>query len=286
VKSAVAKFSVNDLVLEADLAGDLLGPTVVLLHGGGQTRHAWRSTSTALLDAGFATVLLDQRGHGESSWAPDGDYRIDRYADDLEAVLSQLPSRPALVGASLGGLAGLVASARNPSNAPAVGLVLVDVTPTLSDQGGTRIQAFMRAKPQGFESLEELAELVAAYSPRPDRVPDPERLRKNVRQQPDGRYRWHWDPRFLDTIDARTPAGRANQLAAASTLTLPTLLVSGQLSDVVSEDAVREFLELAPHAEYVNVRAAGHMLAGEANDRFTSAVIDFMQRLAWPGEEA
>ncbi len=93
--------------LAADIVGRWGDPLVVLLHGGGQTRFAWGRTATALADTGFLTLALDLRGHGESDWAPDGDYAMDRYADDARRVVGQLQRPVALVGASLGGLAAI-----------------------------------------------------------------------------------------------------------------------------------------------------------------------------------
>ena len=97
------------LELRADAFGDRSGPTVLLLHGGGQTRHSWGGTARLLAERGWRAVAVDLRGHGESAWAPDGRYSIDDFAADVVAVAGALGQRPVLVGASLGGVAALVA---------------------------------------------------------------------------------------------------------------------------------------------------------------------------------
>lgn len=273
----------SGLTLAADGYGDPAAPPVVFLHGGGQTRHAWAGSARTLADAGYFAISLDLRGHGDSDWAADGDYDADAIARDLCDVLAQLEGRAFVVGASLGGIAALLAE----GNAPAPlgrGIVLVDVTPRIEVEGVMRIVGFMRARPDGFASLEEAADVVAAYLPHRTRPRDLRGLEKNLRLSADGRYRWHWDPALIKlwNPDRFEPEeGQrllAERLAAARRLRVPVLLVRGRMSDVVSEEGAREFLEAVPGAEYVDLAAAGHMVAGDRNDAFTDAVVDFVRR--------
>jgi len=270
----------DGLRLRADARGDPHAPTVLFLHGGGQTRHAWAGSAEALARAGRHTVCLDLRGHGESDWctAPGG-YRLERFAADLHAVRAQLaPDAPlAVVGASLGGLTLLVAAGE--SEAPlAAAAVLVDIAPRVESEGAQRITRFMADRPEGFASLEEAAEAIAAYTRRRSRSRDLESLRKNLRCGPDGRWRWHWDPRFLTADGPAEVADRERLLAAARRLAVPTLLVRGRESDVLSEAGVRELLAHLPRAGFVDVAGAGHMVAGDRNDAFTHAVRAFLDR--------
>jgi non-heme chloroperoxidase len=270
----------GDMMLVGDGFGPPAGQPVVLLHGGGQTRHAWGDTAAALGELGFRVLAIDQRGHGDSDWALDGDYRVQAYAADLVAIADQLDRPPAVVGASLGGMAALLAQASHPALATAV--VLVDIAPRIEPAGVQRILAFMTAHPDGFGSLAEAGDAVAAYLPHRPRPDDLSGLAKNLRIGADGRYRWHWDPRFLDHR-SRGPSVTHTLLAeAARRLSVPTLLVRGALSDVLSPDAVREFLALVPHAQYADVAAAAHMIAGDRNDRFTHAIIDFLRGVFAP----
>jgi pimeloyl-ACP methyl ester carboxylesterase len=277
------------VTLAADLAGPPDAPTVVLLHGGGQTRHAWGGASAALARSNWRTVNVDLRGHGESDWAPDGVYDLDRFSTDVAAVAQQL-HRPILVGASLGGLSSLLAigEGRAPN---ASALVLVDVAPRLEAQGVGRIRDFMALGVEGFESLEAVADAVAGYVPNRDRPRSLEGLRKNVRQREDGRWVWHWDPAFFGGVPTDEPVEeiRVNRFspferlaAAARNVTVPTLLVRGGASDVVTPEGAAELRELIPHAETVDVAGAGHMVAGDRNDRFNAAVIEFLERVVRP----
>jgi non-heme chloroperoxidase len=264
-------------MLAADSWGDPDDPPVVLLHGGGQTRHAWKGVGATLARHGFHAVAFDARGHGESDWSPDGGYGVDTMIGDLRAVMRNMHLvRPALVGASMGGATSLVAVGERHVDASA--LVLVDFAPRLEMEGVGKILAFMNQRPDGFGSLEEVAEAIAAYQPQRERRFDPESLRKNVRLGPDGRWRWHWDPRFLP--QAHDVVERQRRLeAAARTLTLPTLVVRGAMSDVLSEAGSRQMKTLCPHCETVDVGGAGHMVAGDRNDVFGEAVVGFLERV-------
>ena len=129
-------------------AGSGDGPVVVLLHGGGQTRHSWARTARRLAADGTTAIALDARGHGDSAWDPAGDYSIDAFVADLVGFVETLDAPPALVGASLGGITALTAAGEHPGLAS--GLVLVDVVIQVHPAGVDRIRDFMRARPEGF----------------------------------------------------------------------------------------------------------------------------------------
>lgn len=266
--------------IAADVFGDAAARPVVFLHGGGQTRHAWAGAAAAVARAGYQAITLDHRGHGESSWAESGGYRVEDFATDLAAVVARLGRAPVVVGASLGGITAMHLNARD--GAALAGIVLVDVTPRMEISGVQRIVAFMGASPDGFASLEEVADAVASYLPHRPRPKDLGGLQKNLRVGPDGRYRWHWDPALMKFWNTRHVDAQAverameERIAQARAIRVPTLLVRGRMSDVVTEEGAREFLSIVPHAEYVDLEAAGHMVAGDRNDAFTSSVLGFL----------
>jgi pimeloyl-ACP methyl ester carboxylesterase len=275
------------LNLAADLYGDADAPAVVLLHGGGQTRHAWGGAAAALARAGYQAVSVDLRGHGDSDWAADGKYGIDQFADDARVLSEQFTTRhgpPALVGASLGGLSIMVAVGESDRQRErAAGIVLVDVAPRVEAVGRDHIRDFMTGGLRGFDTLDDAADSIAKYIPHRPRPKDVSGLAKNLRQRGDGRWYWHWDPRWMtnDTgVDGQPGLVAHERLrAAAARLTVPTLLVRGQMSDIVSEESVRELRDLLPTVEVVDIAGAGHMVAGDRNDVFNDAVIDFIRRL-------
>jgi len=271
----------DGVAIAGDCWGDPDGRLAILLHGGGQTRHAWKGTGELLGEAGYFAVALDARGHGDSDWAPDGVYNPDVMVRDLQGVITALGrSRPILVGASMGGITSLVATGERHVDASA--LVLVDVAAQAEADGVAKIHAFMSQNPDGFDSLEQVAQAISTYQPHRPRPRTLDGLAKNVRLGDDGRYYWHWDPRFRSRPQFDLEARRVRMSACARTLVVPTLLVRGGLSDVLSEEGARDFLALCPHSEYVNVADAAHMVAGDRNDIFGSSVIGFLARVAPP----
>jgi len=272
--------------LVADAAGDPGGRPVVLLHGGGQTRHAWGTTLSVLAQEGWRAFTVDLRGHGESDWAADGDYSLEGFAGDVLALSASFEQPPVLVGASLGGLSSLAAIGENPDREVASALVLVDVAPRIEPAGRDRIAAFMAEHVEtGFASLEEVADAIARYNPHRPRPKDLSGLRKNLRQREDGRWFWHWDPAFMTRPmggqdETRTTLVESSRLEdAARAIRLPTLLVRGRVSDLLSEEGARDLLRLVPHAELADVAGAGHMVAGDRNDLFNDAVVEFLSRV-------
>jgi pimeloyl-ACP methyl ester carboxylesterase len=157
------------------------------------------------------------------------------------------------------------------------GIVLVDIVPKPQLGGVERIQRFMTANPEGFASLDEAAAAIQAYNPRRGHPRDQSGLGKNLRQGDDGRWRWHWDPRILgDGSDLQSLVTGTRATEAATRLPGQTLLVSGGDSDVVRREDVLRFQKLVPSAQTVNVDGAGHMVAGDRNDRFADAIGRFL----------
>ncbi|GAB2695528.1 alpha/beta fold hydrolase [Nocardia thraciensis] len=252
------------------------GPLAVFLHGGGQTRHSWKDSGAALAKVGLRAVLLDARGHGESDWAPDGDYTREAMTADLLGILAELGRPAILVGASMGGLTSLLATAR-PGSELIAGVVLVDVVPRPEHKGVERVLKFLGGHPEGFATLDEAADAVAEYLPHRKRPRTTEGLRRNLRQRADGRWYWHWDPAMMSGRGEDIELHSAVLEDAARRLTMPVLLVRGRLSDVVSEQGVADFRRLVPHLEYVEIGGAAHTAASDVNDEFSDAVVDFVR---------
>ncbi|OBI04583.1 peroxidase [Mycolicibacter heraklionensis] len=249
-------------------------PTIVMLHGGGQNRHSWHKTGQILADRGYHVVALDTRGHGDSSRSPNADYAIETLTADALAVIDAIGRPVALIGASMGGLTGiLVAEEAGPQRVTK--LVLVDVVPRYEKDGSARIRDFMFSHIDGFDSLEQAADAVAAYLPHRTKPRSPEGLKKNLRFR-DGRWYWHWDPALM-TKPGDDPALRTEKIeAAAMGLQIPILLIRGKLSDVVSVEGVADFLSKVPGARLVELSDAGHTAAGDDNDAFSAAVVEFV----------
>ncbi|MGA0099855.1 MAG: alpha/beta fold hydrolase [Steroidobacteraceae bacterium] len=266
----------GNLELAADGFGSPQDPPVVFWPGGGQTRRSWHRVARRLARDGFHTIAVDLRGHGDSQWAQDGDYSADALAADVVAVVSALREPPVVVGASLGGMSACSALGES-SRLLLRALVLVDIVPAAEAAGIERIRAFMRSGSTGFDSPEEAAAKVSAYLPhRPPRTAAA--LRSSLRQGHDHRWYWHWDPAFHNG----SRSGDATFLRmqeAAPNIRVPTLLVTGGASEVVTAAGARRFLDQLPDGHWAELPGATHMVAGDANSAFATAVTDFILRL-------
>lgn len=268
----------EDLVLVADEwnAGSGSEPSILLLHGGGQNRYSWKNTGQVLAEEGFHVVALDSRGHGDSDRSPDANYTVDALCADTLKVLEQIGRPVILIGASMGGMTGILAAdAAGPEKVTK--LVLVDVVPRYEKDGSARIRDFMFSHVHGFETLDEAADAVAEYLPHRTKPRSPEGLKKNLRRR-DGRWYWHWDPKFLTAPPDDAFVRQEKLEQAAIDLRIPILLIRGKLSDVVSPQGVKDFLDKVPHAEFVELSDAGHTAAGDDNDAFSEAVVQFVSR--------
>jgi pimeloyl-ACP methyl ester carboxylesterase len=280
----------DGLRLVADAYGPPGGPPALLLHGLGQSRQSWGGAAARLGEQGWRAHAVDLRGHGDSEWPATSAYHHGEVGHDVLALCDACEEPPLVVGASLGGAASLFAQA-TAERQLFRGLVLVDITPDVDMEGGRRIVAFMAADPDGYATLEDASAAIAAYRGAA-RPPSAAGLARVLRQGEDGRWRWHWDPRALDirktwlddpeAAEAYATDIRTGMSAGARKVTVPTLLVRGGSSDVVTVEAARKLLDLIPHARFVDVADAGHMVAGDRNDAFSSAVLDFAAALLRP----
>jgi len=266
----------SGLSLASEVFGKADAPPVILVHGGGQTKRAWRGGAAVIASAGFRAISIDQRGHGESDWSPCAEYSPQDCASDLCEIMVQLDRPAILVGASRGGHLALLAAASYNGHA-ARALVMVDIAPRFDQSGAKQIREFMRSSAPGFDTVEEAADLLAGYMNRP-KGKDPDRLRRIMRRGDDGRLYWHWDPRFADTL---TETERFNEIydEAARAIKCPALLVRGAQSEIIKDEHVTHFESLVPHAEIVSVPNAGHMVSGDENDAFNDAIVRFISRL-------
>jgi pimeloyl-ACP methyl ester carboxylesterase len=276
--------------LVADCWGDDAAPSVLRLHGGGQTRAAWSQTARHLATNGWRAIAPDLRGHGDSGWPEDGAYDTEDFAQDITEIVGRMAAPPAIVGASLGGMVALSAQ-RLSADQLFSAVVLVDITPRMESEGVARIVGFMLGYPDGFASLEEASDAIAAYRPGRPRPKDLSGLERTLRRTSDGRWHWRWDIRFLTTKYRATDSGiealqssrslmEQRLLSGARKLRVPTLLVRGAESDLVGGEGVSTFLEAVPHAEFIDVKNAGHMVAGDQNDIFSSAIVRFLRSIA------
>ena len=273
------KFKVSSgLNIAASSWGRDSDPLVILLHGGGQTRHAWGETGEKLSQNGFYVLALDLRGHGDSDWQPNGEYGVDNYKKDIVSILQEVKKPAAFIGASLGGMTSLSIAGDPELREKCWALVMVDIGLYPNLEGSQEIVEFMHSGSEGFASIEEAAESVANYLPHRKRPRDNRGLEKNLRLKDDGRYYWHWDPRFLDSRPKDIPEDyKEKQKAFAERVETPTLLIKGAMSNILTQNEVDDFLQVITHSKFVEIKDAAHMVAGDRNDIFAAAAIDFLE---------
>jgi pimeloyl-ACP methyl ester carboxylesterase len=269
----------NGVRIIGHAAGPQTGPTVLLAHGGGQTKRAWAKTVQQLSKVGYRALAIDLRGHGESDWAADGAYETADFAADLLCVADALGVRPHLVGASLGGLSGLLAEGLLRPGSLA-SLTLVDIAPNVAPAGVERVVGFMQKHMEsGFASPEEAADVIAQYTPNRAKRGASDGLKHYLRLSPDGRYRWHWDPAFITSVQTKRQSGIAHEPGmdqAVAALKLPVHLVRGASSDLLTKEAAHAFCQSVPGIVYSDIEGAGHMVVGDRNDAFAGAILGFL----------
>jgi|SRR5690606_21103424 pimeloyl-ACP methyl ester carboxylesterase len=274
------RLEADGVVLAAERFGDDTGPGLLFTHGLGQTAGAWRQVARRFAVAGWTALAADARGHGASGRNPPHlPYSPELLVEDLRRWAATFPSPPVLVGASMGGLTGMVAQALHGCFSA---LVLVDITPRWEPEGVARILRFMRAHSDGFGSIEQAIDAIASYMPHRPRK-SAQALSSLLVRDEDGRWRWHWDPRLVDDMNRDVDVRQQQLVEAARRIDVPTLLVTGGASDVVSRDTIDEFLALVPHAEHHLVADARHLVAGDDNDAFAGAVARFLAGLGIAG---
>lgn len=272
------------VILTADglsLGGEIYGAPdaklIILLHGGGQSRSAWRGAARRLAAAGYRACAMDLRGHGGSDWSPNGVYRLDDFVADLAAIIRELGAPAVLVGASFGGHVAMLTAARHPELCRA--LLLADVTPWIDEASGDHFRCTLRTSAKGFASLDEAAAMIAQLQGASSASVQPERLKRNMRVGADGRFYWKWDVRFLDDREIRRGGEGGLFVTEARKLRAPILVMAAELSNLTSPREIAAFQRAVAGVETVSIVGARHMLTGDVNDAYADAILIYLSRL-------
>ena len=255
--------------------GQAGNPLIVMLHGGSQQAHSWDFVSLPLSED-FHIIAMDQRGHGDSDWATDGDYTLEAQQRDIDGFVEALGiANFHLIGHSMGGRNSYVWASGNSDKLRS--LVIVDTGPVAQSRGRNRIQNF-RELPDELDSFEEFADRVQEYTGR-SREQTLGALKYSIRQRPDGKWSWKYD-KLLRTPGRQGPAWSSEQLwEAVAKITCPTLVVRGGNSDIFADETMREMQQVIPNCETVTVPDAGHLVAGDNPVDFLAAVRGFYAAL-------
>ncbi len=248
-------------------------PDLVLLHGYTGHARSWDAFAAAMTDR-YRVLALDQRGHGESGWAPADRYGVDDMADDLAAFVKALGlERFTLLGLSMGGMVAMEYAGRRPPELAAVSIV--DIGPEIVASGSERIRAGVRVS-DIFESRDAAFALQRAANPRPPEAHHRHRVDYSLMRTEDGKWTWRYDRalRAPATLRPRNPDAAWKSCAA---IAVPAQLIRGELSDILSAEVAERMMKTIPNARFDLVKESGHSVPLDAPDGFLAAARNFLK---------
>jgi esterase len=254
--------------------GTPAAPPLLCLHGITQTAHSWDEVA-ADLSRDYRVLSFDQRGHGDSEWAPDGDYTRQTQAADLDAITDTLGlSRFILAGMSMGGINSITFAARHPEKAQA--LIIVDVSPEIQTRGVEHIRNFIQA-PDELDSFEEFVERAHQFNPRRSLENIRSRLSHNLKQLPSGKWTWKYDKALRSPQRGFQASALLNLWDDVRAIRCPTLIIKGGESDILSEESAAKMRAAIPDSRVAVVPGAGHSVMGDNPAAFVAAVREFLK---------
>ena len=246
---------------------------ILFLHGGALTAHTWDLCCLALRDE-FHCLALDQRGHGDTDWAPDADYSIAAQREDVRGFVDELGLDGfVLAGMSMGAINALAFAIHYPEKLSH--LVIIDAGPEIRHPGSRRIRDFVNggANP---ESLDAIIERALAFNPRRDPKILRRSLMHNLRQQTDGNWVWKYDRRRFQQMGDQHAAERRGLADGLAKVTCPTLVVRGAESDVFHHEDAERLAQRLPDGRYVTIPKAGHTVQGDNPKGLAEALREFL----------
>ena len=270
--AARRSFSVNGMTLRALEWGHPGRPPLCFLHGGSAHSHWFDAVVPGFVDR-FHIISLDQRGHGQSDWAPDARYGTEQFASDLVGVMDQLAwERMIVVGHSMGGHNSMGFSAWHPDRVQA--LCVVDSRPSLPAE---RLQAMHRRGHRGPRRHDSLDLALRSFRLLPaETLAAPDLLEHLGREgiaEREGKFLYRFDPQCNG---ARQPV---DGWALLADIKAPTLLVRGELSPIMPEEMAERMAVAIPNATLVTMLGVYHHLVLDAPDAFSRILDDFLREL-------
>lgn len=256
--------------------GKAAQPPLLCLHGITQTAHSWDEVASDL-SSDHRVLCFDQRGHGDSDWAPDGDYTRQTQAADLDAITDALGLHQfILAGMSMGGINSITFTARHPQKARA--LIIVDVSPEIQVKGVENIRSFIQA-PDELDSFEAFVERAHQFNPRRSLDNIRSRLTHNLKQLPNGKWTWKYDKALRSGERSFQASALQNLWDDVRTIRCPTLIIKGGESDILSAESAAKLQEAIPSSRLAVVPGAGHSVMGDNPAAFVGAVRPFLSGL-------
>ena len=249
-------------------------PVMVLLHGLRGHAHSWDDVSAAMCQD-YHVLALDQRGRGDSDWAPSGDYSTEAYVADLAAFCEALGLDSFLLaGHSMGGRNSMAFTARYPEKVQK--LIIVDVGPVIDRKGAERISREVSEVPEEFDSFDAVVEHMAKQN---RFAADPvlrRRLQYATKELPNGKFGWRYDLAIREQRRQGTAAPALDLWPALAQITCPTLVVRGTDTDLLSPEVARRMEDELAQGKLVEVQRAGHMVFEDNPEDFISQLASFL----------
>ncbi len=251
-------------------------PPMLCLHGITQTAHSWDEVA-AELSKRYRVLCFDQRGHGDSDWAPDGDYTRQTQAADIDAITDALGlTRFVLAGMSMGGINSVTFTARHPEKVRA--LIIVDVSPEIQTRGVEHIRQFIQAEDE-LDSFEAFVERAHQFNPRRSLANIRDRLSHNLKQLPNGKWTWKYDKALRSPQRGFQANALLNLWDDVRAIRCPTLIIKGGESDILSGESAEKLQATIPGSRLAVVPGAGHSVMGDNPSAFVAAVQPFLAAL-------
>ncbi len=251
-------------------------PPMLCLHGITQTAHSWDEVA-AELSKHQRVLCLDQRGHGDSDWAPDADYTRQTQAADIDAITDALGlTRFVLAGMSMGGINSITFTARHPEKVRA--LVIIDVSPEIQTRGVEHIRQFIQAEDE-LDSFEAFVERAHQFNPRRSLANIRDRLSHNLKQLPNGKWTWKYDKALRSPQRGFQANALLNLWDDVRAIRCPTLIIKGGESDILSSASAEKLQAAIPGSRLAVVPGAGHSVMGDNPSAFVAAVQPFLAAL-------
>jgi pimeloyl-ACP methyl ester carboxylesterase len=265
--------TVNGLRLHYLDWGNAAAPPMLLLHGFSGHGHTWDTFAQAMCER-FHVLALDQRGFGDSAWAPDHAYTERDHAADVRGLYDALQLAPmVLIGLSMGGRNAMAYTAQHPHTVAR--LVIVDIGPDIDPRGAERVRRVAAEAPEEFVSVDAVIDYLRQYQTHAAEAALRHRVIHGVKQLPNGKYTWKYDPFFRQQRRQGQPQ-RADLWPMMQQITVPTLIVRGSASDVFAPATAQRMQATIPDCQLVEIPGAGHSIPAEAPAAFEKVVREFL----------
>jgi pimeloyl-ACP methyl ester carboxylesterase len=253
--------------------GNEAAPPMLLLHGFSGHAHTWDTFAQAMC-AQFHVLALDQRGFGDSDWAPDHAYTEHDHATDVRALYDHVQCVPlVLIGLSMGGRNAIAYAAKHPDTIAR--LVIVDIGPDIDPRGAERVRRVAAEAPEEFASIAAAVDYLRQYQTHPAEAALRHRVVHGVKKLPNGHYTWKYDSFFRQQRRQGQPQ-RADLWPMVQQITVPTLIVRGSESDVFALATAQRMQATMSDCQLVEIPGAGHSIPAEAPEAFEKAVREFL----------